>query len=74
VDYFCQGAFVDINHSFVLFLFQIKFSPALPIERQNAAWIGGSVLSICGSFEQLWISKQEYSEYGSNIVPKRFVY
>ena len=37
----------------------------LPLERHYASWIGGSILSICGSFQQLWISKAEYSEYGS---------
>ena len=24
------------------------------------SWIGGSILSICGSFQQLWITKGEY--------------
>ena len=37
-------------------------------ERQHAAWIGGSILSICGSFQQNWISNLEYAEYGSNIL------
>jgi actin-related protein len=44
------------------------------MERHHAAWIGGSVLSICGSFEQLWVSKQEYDEVGKNIASDRFIY
>jgi actin-related protein len=43
----------------------------LPIERHNAAWIGGSILSICGSFQQMWISKAEYEEQGVEIVKNR---
>ena len=36
-----------------------------PLERHHASWLGGSILSICGSFQQLWITKSEYQEYGS---------
>jgi actin-related protein len=44
---------------------KVKVATPLPIERQYASWIGGSILSICGSFQQLWITKGEYQEYGS---------
>ena len=50
---------------------KLKINPQLPSERHHAAWIGGSILGICGSFQQLWISKQEYEEYGINIVQSR---
>ena len=44
---------------------KVKVIASLPLERQFAGWIGGSILSICGSFQQLWITKAEYHEYGS---------
>jgi actin, other eukaryote len=42
-----------------------------PVEKQHAAWIGGSVLSICGSFQQLWISRQEYDEHGPKVYLRK---
>jgi actin-like protein 6A len=50
--------------------YKIKVLPLLPIERRFSAWIGGSILAICGTFQQLWISSKEYEEYGSNILLK----
>jgi actin-related protein 4 len=41
------------------------------VERKYGAFIGGSVLGSLGSFHQMWISREEYSEYGSAIVEKR---
>jgi actin-related protein len=42
------------------------------IERTAAAWIGGSILSSLGSFQQLWLSKTEYEEYGATLAIQRF--
>jgi actin-like protein 6A len=48
------------------------FKPRLlvptPIERQFGSWIGGSILSSLGTFQQMWVSKAEYEEHGSNIL------
>ncbi|WPG98130.1 Hypothetical protein R9X50_00091600 [Acrodontium crateriforme] len=41
------------------------------VERKYGAWLGGSVLGSLGTFHQMWISKEEYKEYGSEIVEKR---
>lgn len=41
-------------------------------ERQSAAWIGGSILTSLGSFQQLWLSKTEYEEYGTTLAVQRF--
>jgi len=41
------------------------------VERKYASWIGGSILGSLGTFHQMWISKKEYDEHGSNIVEKR---
>ena len=41
------------------------------VERKFGAWIGGSVLGSLGTFHQMWISREEYKEYGPAIVEKR---
>lgn len=42
------------------------------VERSCAAWIGGSVLTSLGSFQQLWLSRTEYDEYGAALATQRF--
>jgi len=42
-----------------------------PQERKYSAWIGGSILASLGTFQQMWISKQEYEEHGANIVERK---
>jgi len=42
------------------------------IERSCAPWIGGSILSSLGSFQQLWLSRTEYEEYGTTLAVQRF--
>jgi len=42
------------------------------MERRFAAWIGGSVLTSLGSFQQLWLSRTEYDEYGVSLATQRF--
>ena len=50
---------------------KVRCSTQLPLERVNAAWIGGYILSICGSFQQMWISKKEWLEHGDSIFAHR---
>jgi actin-related protein len=50
---------------------KIHCSPYLE-ERTSAAWIGGSILTSLGSFQQLWLSQAEYQEYGSTLAVQRF--
>ena len=45
-----------------------KFS----VERSQAAFIGGSVLTSLGSFQQLWLSRKEYEDYGASLAIQRF--
>jgi len=40
-------------------------------ERLFSTFIGGSILASLGSFQQLWISKQEFAEFGENIILSR---
>jgi actin-related protein len=42
-----------------------------PPERKYLAWIGGSILSSLPTFQQKWISKQEYAESGPSIVHRK---
>jgi actin-like protein 6A len=45
-------------------------SPSLS-ERGINPWIGGSIVGSLGSFHEMWVSKKEYEEFGSNIVDKK---
>ena len=40
-------------------------------ERNYSVWKGGSVFGSLSIFEQQWISKMEYNEYGPSIVHKK---
>mmetsp|Transcript_6559 Transcript_6559/g.11423 ORF Transcript_6559/g.11423 Transcript_6559/m.11423 type:complete len:401 (-) Transcript_6559:38-1240(-) len=39
-----------------------------PPERKYSVWIGGSILASLSTFQQLWITKDEYDEDGPNIA------
>ena len=53
-------------------VYRVKVLSGKKGERMNAAWIGGSILTSLGSFQQLWLSKAEYEEYGSTLAVQRF--
>jgi actin beta/gamma 1 len=42
-----------------------------PPERKYSVWIGGSILASLSTFQQMWISKQEYDESGPAIVHRK---
>jgi actin len=42
-----------------------------PPERKYSTWIGGSILASLGTFEQMWITKAEYDEFGPSIVHRK---
>ena len=42
------------------------------IENRYSAWIGGSILSSLGSFQQMWLSKKEYDECGAILGLRKF--
>ena len=44
-----------------------------PPERMYSVWIGGSILASLSTFQQKWISKQEYDESGPGIVNRCFL-
>ncbi|KRY19458.1 Actin-like protein 6A, partial [Trichinella patagoniensis] len=37
-------------------------------QRVSSSWIGGSMLTSLGTFQQLWISKEQYLENGASVV------
>ncbi|XP_017067679.1 actin, indirect flight muscle isoform X2 [Drosophila eugracilis] len=49
----------------------IKIKIIAPPERKYSVWIGGSILASLSTFQQMWISKQEYDESGPGIVHRK---
>ncbi|KAJ5076509.1 actin-7-related [Anaeramoeba ignava] len=42
-----------------------------PPERKYSVWIGGSILGSLSTFQQMWVIREEYEEFGSSIVLKK---
>merc|ERR1711874_777563 len=42
----------------------IKVKVVAPPERKYSVWIGGSILSSLSSFQEMWVSREEYDESG----------
>ncbi|KFG54126.1 actin-related protein ARP1, partial [Toxoplasma gondii MAS] len=42
-----------------------------PPERKYSTWIGGSILASLATFKKMWVSKQEYEEYGAGILHRK---
>ena len=49
----------------------VKIKIHAPPERKFSVWIGGSVVAGLGTFEQMWVSKDEYNESGPGIVHRK---
>ena len=41
------------------------------VERRYSTWIGGSILASLGTFQQMWMSKEEYKEHGAGLIHKK---
>ena len=50
----------------------MKIKIVAPPERKYSVWIGGSILASLSTFQQMWISKQEYDESGPSIVHRKW--
>jgi len=48
---------------------QIKI--VAPPERKYSVWIGGSILASLSTFEDMWVTKEEYDESGPSIVHRK---
>ncbi len=49
----------------------MKIKIIAPPERKYSVWIGGSILASRSTFQQMWISKEEYDESGPSIVHRK---
>ncbi|KAI9334673.1 Actin/actin-like protein [Zopfochytrium polystomum] len=49
----------------------MKIKVVAPPERKYSVWIGGSILASLSTFQQMWVSKQEYDESGPGIVHRK---
>jgi actin len=49
----------------------IKVRVVAPPERKYSVWIGGSILSSLSTFQQMWITKEEYDDSGPQIVHRK---
>ncbi|KAJ7587102.1 actin, cytoplasmic 1 [Mycena floridula] len=49
----------------------VRVKVIAPPERKYSVWIGGSILASLSTFQNMWISKQEYDESGPGIVHRK---
>ncbi|XP_019101220.1 PREDICTED: actin-104-like [Camelina sativa] len=49
----------------------VKIRVVAPPERKYSVWVGGSILASLSSFQQAWITKDEFEEFGPAIVHKK---
>lgn len=49
----------------------LKIRILAPPERKFSVWIGGSILSSLSTFQNMWVTKQEYDESGPTIVHRK---
>jgi len=49
----------------------MRFKFYTPPERKYSSWIGGSILASLSTFQEMWISKEEYDESGAGIVHRK---
>lgn len=48
----------------------MNMETSAPLDRKNMVWMGGSLLASHSSFQQMWICKEEYDDFGPSIVHK----
>ena len=56
-----EKEFKDLNGD------RVRVKVVAPPERNYSVWIGGSILASLSSFQQLWVSEDEYEECGPII-------
>ncbi|KAF8377172.1 hypothetical protein HHK36_030545 [Tetracentron sinense] len=49
----------------------MRIKVVAPPERKYSVWIGGSILASLSTFQEKWISKEEYDESGPSIVHQK---
>jgi actin-related protein len=54
--------------------FKVKvFASSKSNERKMAPWIGSSITSSTGAFQNMWMSKHEFAEFGESIILRKCV-
>eukprot|EP00330_Aristerostoma_sp_ATCC50986_P008923 CAMPEP_0114578824 /NCGR_PEP_ID=MMETSP0125-20121206/3323_1 /TAXON_ID=485358 ORGANISM="Aristerostoma sp., Strain ATCC 50986" /NCGR_SAMPLE_ID=MMETSP0125 /ASSEMBLY_ACC=CAM_ASM_000245 /LENGTH=51 /DNA_ID=CAMNT_0001769199 /DNA_START=280 /DNA_END=435 /DNA_ORIENTATION=- len=48
----------------------MKIKVVAPPERKYSAWLGGSIVASLDSFEEKWITKEDYDKFGPGIIHK----
>lgn len=61
----------DISHMLPNFTPRF-FIPSNYLERKCLTWSGASILASLGTFDQSWVTKAEYEEFGSKLAEKKF--
>ena len=49
----------------------MKIKIIAPPERKHSVWLGGSIIAYLSTYKHMWISKQEYDEFGPSIVHRK---
>ncbi|KAF8817955.1 actin-related protein ARP1 [Cardiosporidium cionae] len=49
----------------------MKIKVVAPPERKYSVWIGGSILSSLSTFQQMWVTKEEYDEAGPSVIHRK---
>ncbi len=49
----------------------VKMKILAPPQRKYSVWLGGSILSALSTFQHLWLSKEDYDEWGPAIIHRR---
>jgi actin-related protein len=49
----------------------MKVKVVAPPERKYSVWIGGSILASLSTFQQMWVTKQDYDESGPSIIHRK---
>eukprot|EP00914_Ancora_sagittata_P019743 GHVO01039330.1.p1 GENE.GHVO01039330.1~~GHVO01039330.1.p1 ORF type:complete len:263 (+),score=43.06 GHVO01039330.1:29-790(+) len=49
----------------------MKIKVVAPPERKYSVWIGGSILTSLSTFQQMWVSRDEYDDSGPTVVHRK---
>lgn len=61
------------NEMINLFPTILKFKTVSNDDKKNSVFLGGCVMSKLNTFQQHWVTKADYQEYGSVVVFRKFV-
>lgn len=67
-----EGLPTRLHHELVQMVPQsMPIKVVAPQYRKYSAWIGGSIMASLSAYQAFWISKEEYEEYGPQIVHRK---